>query len=164
MHASRATREVVGQNAEHKHKGGLVMIRRAILVLVIALSSPFAQAASPFEGYWRTPPSPQDGKSGLPGVLLYVRKVPNLFVVELVDRNMGSFTDQELPAILRDGVLFVGMPTGELGLGFDAERGVLVSAFCRQPCIRIDAATFATLKDAALKTQPGVPSAPFKLK
>jgi hypothetical protein len=140
------------------------MIRRAILVLVIALSSPLAQAASPFEGYWRTPPSPQDGKSGLPDVLLYVRKVPNLYIVELVKRSMGSFGDHEVPAILRDGVLFVAMPTGESGLGFDAERGVLVGALCRQPCIRIDAPTFATLKDAALKTQPGVPSAPYKLK
>ena len=138
------------------------MFRCTVLSFLILLSAPFAQAASPFVGYWRTAPEANDSKSErLPETLLYVRQGPDIFVVELVTRNIGTFFVREYPASLRDGILRVAMPEGEVGLGFDAERGVLVGAACRRPCMRIDAATFTSLKDAAIKYRPTIPKIQF---
>lgn len=137
------------------------MVRSVLLSLAVLLCSPGARAATPYEGYWRTPPAASGAASDLPNVLMHIRKGGEIFVVDLVQRNMGTYRAQEFPATLRDGILRVASTEGEVGLGFDAERGVVVGAMCRQPCVRIDAATFASLKEAAIKYRPEIPKIDF---
>jgi hypothetical protein len=135
----------------------------ALALFITMLAAQTALAAPGVEGFWRTAPSDTEGPSGVPRALFHIRQTRDIFVVEWVTQKLAQaeYEAREFPATVRDGILRIALSGGDMALGHDAERNVLVGGICVKPCIRIDERSYRELKHAALQVKGGIPKVDF---